>query len=674
MPTGKPINYVLPPGIERVIDPANPQLLQLNEQSLVLRAVDLEETTARAAYKNLNMDFRNYKRLQMEVHAEALAGNPLKDDDLSLFIRLGSDYNYNYYEYEIPLSLTKPGVYSSDHESDRLLVWPEANQLNLSLEAFTDLKLKRNDEMRQANSTVSLTQEYPMPDGNRTIKIKGNPNLGNVEVMMVGIRYNKKDQNNYGPRSVEVWLNELRLFLTFEEGGGWAAQGRVTARLADLGSVIFAGRTRTAGFGSIDKKVNERAMDDLTEVDVSANLELGKFFPEKAQVRIPLYVGYSQSKSNPKYNPLDPDIKMKDALNMAGSKAERDSIKQIAQDLVTRKSINFTNVKVDRSSKSGKPKIYDPTNFSVTYSYNEMTKRSINIAESLDKNYRGLFSYNFNGRPEVYEPFKNSKVLNNNILRLIRDFNISPLPSQFSFRTDIWRHYNEVQLRNISNPNMIIPRTYNKDFIWNRYVDLRYNLTRSLEMDFSSENTARIDEPEGRINRHDDDYAIKKDSILENLFNLGRPTLYHHMFSVNYMVPINKMPLLDWTMLTARYQGMYDWQAGPVTNKSVVLGNVIENSRQVQLTGMLNMVTLYNKIGFLKDINQKYGTSSRQMQRMQRSQQTQQGQQTPQRQTTAPEKGKDCSEDQRSTIHHRECQVKGQYTQVYFSQVEYPEC
>ena len=635
----KPIHYVLPPGIERVIDPANPQLRQLNEQSLVLRTIDLEEGDAKAAYKNLSMDFRNYKRLLMEVHAEAISGYPLKNNDLSLFVRIGSDYNYNYYEYEIPLSLTDPnGSYKSENEADRLAVWPDANRLDLSLEEFTNLKLKRNEEMRKANPTASLTEPYPMVDGNRIISVKGNPNLGNVEVMMVGIRNSKKDANNYGPKSIEVWLNELRLS-DFDESGGWAATGRVTARLADLGSVILAGSHRTAGFGSIDKKVNERAMDDLTTFDLSANLELGKFFPEKSKIQIPLYVGYSQSKSNPKYNPLDPDIKMKDALSMAGSKAERDSIKFLAQDVVTRKSINFTNVKIDRISKSGKPKFYDPANFSLTYSYNEMVKRNVNVEQNLDKNYRGLFSYNYNGRPNTIEPFKNVKLLKGKVFQLFRDFNFYPTPSQFTFRTDIWRHYNEIQLRNLSNPNMIIPRTFNKDFIWNRYIDLRYNLTRSFELDFSSQNTARIDEPEGRINRHDDDYAQKKDSILTNLFNLGRPTLYHHIINANYMVPINKLPLLDWTSLSARYQGMYDWQAGPVTDKSVVLGNTIENSRQVQLNGQLNMVTLYNRVGFLREINNKYGTSSRQQQRVTRSRQTQGqqgGTQAQQRPVNAP--------------------------------------
>ena len=636
----KPINYVLPPGIDRVIDPNNAQLRQLNEQSLVLQAIDLEEGDARATYKNLSMDFRNYKRLQLEVHAEAIKNYPLKDNELTAFIRIGSDYNYNYYEYEVPLSLTPEGSYKSDNDADRLAVWPDANRINLQLDSFTNVKLARDAALRQANTTASLTVPYSVLNGTRKVSVKGNPNLGNVEVMMMGIRYNKKDVNNYGPRSVEVWFDELRLS-DFDESGGWAATGRISARLADLGSLIIAGSHRSVGFGSIDKKVNQRAMDDLTSVDVSTNLELGKFFPEKAKVRIPLYLGYSNSVSNPKYNPLNPDIRMSDALNTAGSKAARDSLKRLVQDVTTRKSINLTNVKIDRSSKSGKPKFYDPANFSLTYSYSETLKHDIDTEENLDKTYRGLFSYNFNSRPKAIEPFKNSKLLKNNIFKLIRDFNLSPLPSQISFRTDIYRHYNEIQLRNIANPNMIIPRTYNKDFTMNRYFDLRFNLTSSLQIDFSNQNTSRIDEPAGRINRNDDDYTIKRDSILKNLFHLGRPILYHHTINVNYMVPINKLPMLDWTSLSARYQGMYDWKVGPVTADTVKLGNEIENSRQVQVNGQLNLVMLYNKVNFLKEINQKYGTSSRQLQRQQRPKPGQPAQKQPtQKQQPGSEKEK----------------------------------
>lgn len=617
-----PVNYILPPGTDRVIDPASPQLLQLNEQSMVLRAIDLEEGESKAAYKTLSMDFRNYKKIKMDVHAEAITGSMLKNNELSLFMRIGSDYYNNYYEYEVPLSLTDPGNYTSDSEADRYLVWPDTNRIDLTLKTLTDLKLERNEMIRQANSGVSLTDVYSIVKGTRTIKIKGNPNLGNVEVMMIGIRYKDKDANNYGPRSVEVWTNELCL-TGLNESGGWAASGRVTTRLADLGSVIVAGSYKSVGWGSIDQKVNERSMEDLGQIDVAANLELGKFFPEKAQVKIPMYYGYSKSVSNPKYNPLDPDITMKESLSNAGSKAERDSIKQLAQDLVVRKSINFTNVKVDKTSKSGKPKIYDPTNFSATYSYSKVFERNVNTEFNVEKTYRGLFSYNFNNRPDVYEPFKNSKVLKGKLLRPIRDFNISLMPSQISYRMDLYRYYNETQLRNVTNPNLIVSPTYDKDFTLNNYFDLRYNLTRSFEFDFSSQKTSRIDEPAGRINRNDDDYAVKRDSILTNLLNMGRPTLYHHLINANYTVPINKLPMLDWTSMSVRYQGMYDWEAGSITDKSVVLGNVIENSRQTMVSGQLNMTTLYNKVGFLREINQKYGTSSKQQQRMTRARQAQ---------------------------------------------------
>jgi len=377
-------------------------------------------------------------------------------------------------------SLTQPGRYSSENEADRYEVWPDTNRVDLALEILTNLKLQRNEELRKANSGVSLSQVYSILNGIRTVSIKGNPNLGNVEVMMLGIRYKDKDANNYGLKSIEVWLNELSL-TGLNEGGGWAANGRVTARLADLGTVIVAGSYKTVGFGSINQKVNERSMADLSQIDVAANLELGKFFPEKAQVKIPMYYGYSRSVSNPKYNPVDADITMKDALSNAGSKAAKDSIKNLAQDLVVRKSLNFTNVKVDKTNKSGKPRFYDPTNFSATYAYSKVNRRDVNTEFNVEKTYRALFTYNFNNRPVTYEPFKNAKLLKSNVFRLIRDFNISPMPSQFTFRTDLYRYYNETQLRNVANPNLIVSPTFNKDFIWNRYVDLRYNLTRSLE-------------------------------------------------------------------------------------------------------------------------------------------------------------------------------------------------
>jgi cell surface protein SprA len=76
---------------------------------MVLRVRDLADGDARATYKNVRLDMRQYRRLKMEVHAEALIGQPLLDDEVTVFIRLGSDYKGNFYEYEIPLKLTPYG-------------------------------------------------------------------------------------------------------------------------------------------------------------------------------------------------------------------------------------------------------------------------------------------------------------------------------------------------------------------------------------------------------------------------------------------------------------------------------------------------------------------------------------------------------------------------------------
>ncbi len=610
----EPVNYILPPGIDRVIDPANPQLRQLNEQSMVLKVTGLEQGDARAAYKSIYMDFRRYKRLKLEVHAEEMEEYPLEDDELTFFVRLGSDYNYNYYEYEIPLKLTPADRYNGNIEADRYIVWPDENRIDIPLELFTNAKLNRNDQIRSAGATLTLQDVYEevhegWNSGKNLVKVKGSPNLGNVEVIMMGVRNKRKDLNT-GPKSVEVWANELRL-TDFDESGGWAANGRVTARLADLGSITFAGRTHSEGFGAISENMNSRAQDNLNEFDISSSLDLGRFFPEKAGVRIPMYYGYSQSVSTPKYNPLEPDIELDQSLDRLETKHERDSIKFISQDVITRKSINFNNVKIEPQKEKTKTHLWDPENFAVSYSYNETFKRDINTEYNLSKMYRGMFSYNYSSRPKLVEPFSKVPFLKKGPLKIIGDFNFYPLPTQISFRSELYRLYHETQTRNVTNPQLILPATFEKDFLLNRYLDIRYDVTRSLKVDFSSNNTSRIDEPEGRLNRHDDQYQMKKDSILSNLWDLGRPTLYGHNFNVNYSVPINRIKFLNFMTGTVRYQGTYNWNAGPITADTIRLGNTVQNSENWQLTGNMNLQSLYNKVPYFNQLNQKFKRTGR---------------------------------------------------------------
>jgi cell surface protein SprA len=602
-------NYVLPPGVDRVIDPTNPQLRQLNEQSMVLRVSNIDDGDARAAYKSLNLDMRQYKKLKMFVHAEQLKNEILKDEDLRIFIRLGTDYKDNYYEYEIPLIVSDKG------DEDRHAAWPEENEIEIVLDDLIQIKMARNEELRKANSTLAINSVFSIFKGKKRLTVRGNPNLSNVKTVMIGVR-NPSKQNNIispddgMPKSGEIWVNELRL-TDFKEDGGWAAKARLSARLADFGTVNLAGSISTPGFGSIEKKVNERSKEEIIDYDLSTNLDLGKFFSEKAQVSIPVYAGYAEGFINPEYNPLEPDVPLSVALDNAASKEERDSIKNIAQDYTQRKSINFTNVKVNKQSE--KPRIYDPANFSVSYAYNELFSRDINTELFIQKNYRGGINYNYITRPTNVTPFRKSKALNNKAFAIIKDFNFYYLPTSFSFRTDMSRNYQEIKTRNINNPNNIIEPSFNKDFVWNRYYDLKYDLSRSLKLEYSAQNTSRIDEPYGMVDKQRDreSYEHWKDSVWNNILNFGRNTQFNQNLNVTYNIPINKIPLLDWINASARYNGTYNWDASPILKTTdIQLGNTIRNSRTYQLNGQANLMTLYNKAGFLKKINQKYSSDA----------------------------------------------------------------
>lgn len=208
----QPVNYVIPPGISRVIDPGQDQVLQNNEQALAITVKNLASGDARAVYKNTTLDLRRYKHLQMFAHANSLPGdNTLEDGQTSLFLRLGSDYKNNFYEYEIPLAITPEKQYAQS-EAGAKEVWPESNMLDIDLSLLTSAKKNRNKQKALGlASYVELYSEYDPDKPNNKISVMGNPSLGEVRTIMIGIRNNSR-----AVKSVEVWANELRLHTHIE--------------------------------------------------------------------------------------------------------------------------------------------------------------------------------------------------------------------------------------------------------------------------------------------------------------------------------------------------------------------------------------------------------------------------------------------------------------------------
>ncbi|MCI6160170.1 MAG: cell surface protein SprA, partial [Prevotella sp.] len=399
----EPVNYVLPPGIRRGQDPSQPQLVENNEQALSMVVRNLSNGESKAVYKNTSLDMRQYKRMQMFVHANAMQQNVtnLQDNQLAVFIRMGSDYKSNYYEYEIPLKLTAPkNNYNRYSLSDQRLVWPEDNMLDVPLSVFTHVKKLRNVAKAEGRASYNrVFSTYVEEKPNNKISIVGNPTLGEIKTMIIGVRNLSADI-----KSGEVWVNELRL-KEYNNEGGWAAQGALNMQLSDVGSLNLSGRITTEGFGGLEDGVAQRSKDNYSTYSATANIELGKFFPDKAKVSAPLYYSVTQEESRPKYNPLDTDMKLQDALDAVGSKHERDSIESIAVTKTRNTNFSLSNVRVGITTKRH-PMPYDPGNFSFSYSHSHRNTRGETTVYENEDNWRGTMNYSYTPVYKTFEPFK----------------------------------------------------------------------------------------------------------------------------------------------------------------------------------------------------------------------------------------------------------------------------
>lgn len=610
-----PVNYVLPPGVSRQTDPGQAQLVPLNEQAMVLRVHNLSPKDARAVYKNTTYDMRNYKRFQMFVHAEAMEEDPnLRSGDLTCFVRLGTDLKNNYYEYEIPLALTEPGMYNNDNENDRYKVWPAANYFDFPFKVLTDAKTERNKAKRAGNTNVGNTIPYVIYDEangkpQNRITVLGNPTLQEVECIMIGIRNNGVEMS-----SGEVWVNEMRLS-EFNEQGGVAAMANASLAISDIAQLNVAGQLETAGYGSIESNVLSRNMENNYQLSVSAAMEVGRLFPEKAKLQIPVYVAYSTNTSSPDYNPFDTDIKMADALEMMDTKEERDSLKLMSNTVMESTNFSVTNLKVNVKSKK-KDMFYDPANFSISASYNKQHEHSPEIEKNVTTDQKGSFNYAYSFNPKPWEPFKNAEKVKK--VKLINELNFYYLPQSWGFNTNMHRTFSHMKLRDFNaDPTAKMDLTYSKDFTWDRNFDFKYDLTKNMKFTFQTAMNSTVDE--GTFTKEiideyhftNDYYEAWKDTIQRSLAKWGAPYTYQQVFTASWNVPFNRIPYVEALSATASYNANYNWARTTSTQTDQDLGNTISSVQSWQIDGGINFETLYGKSKYWKNMTQKYTNTRR---------------------------------------------------------------
>ena len=607
-----PVNYVLPPGIRREQDPTQPQLVESNEQALNIVVDNMANGESKAVYKNSSVDLRQYKRLEMFVHANALEQNitELKNKELAVFIRLGSDYKNNFYEYLIPLDLTEPGHYDRYSGADCRAVWPENNMLNIPLEIFTKAKKERN-KAKSADPTsygYSIPYLYVDPENpNNTVTVMGNPSLGEVKTMMIGVR-NLTAQ----PKSGEVWINELRL-KEYNNNGGWAAQGKLNVQMSDLGMINLTGKYLTEGFGGLEQGVAERSKDDYSTYTMTTNVELGKFFPDKAKVSAPVYYTVTKEKKKPKYNPLDTDMRLDDALESASDKFERDSVDNIAVTRTTTTNLALSNWRVGVATKRH-PMPYDPANFSFSYSHSHSHSQGETTVYENEDQWRGSINYTYTPVYKAWEPFKGMLAKSKSKwFDILKRFGLNWMPQNVTFNTEMTRQYRELQERDMENlGGSQLPATFASQFLWNRHFTLRWDLTKNLHMTFQSATNAEIEEPYVQVNKdlYPTEYEAWKDSVWTSIKHMGTPLDYQQTFNASYQIPINLIPIFDWINSDASFNSSYKWVRGSVDEQGFSYGNNISNNRQLSLNGSFSLEKLYNHVPFLKKANERFNKSS----------------------------------------------------------------
>lgn len=590
--------YVIPPGLDRDRDNTTYLNRRVNEQSLQICVENLEDKDARAVYKNVSYDLINYGRMKMFFHAEAFKGDNVQDDQVTAFLRFGTDFTDNYYEIEVPLKVT-PRNLTMSGDALRRAVWPLENEIDISINELLGLKSARN--RAGLNELIPYTSKSN--NGQYNLSIKGRPDISTILTMMIGIR--NPESQDVAPKSVCIWANELRV-TDFDSNPGWAANARMSVKLADLGNFTASTRYNSIGFGSIQQRISERARAETFQYDLSANINLDKFMrSDITGLKVPVFASYEQTRITPQFDPLDPDVPLEASLLTFNTTEERSDYRRLVEDRTTRRSLNFTNVRKEKVNKESLSMPYDISNFSLSYAYADQISSSINTESLVRKTQSGGVAYTYSPKGISIEPFKSKGLFESPYLKLIKDINFSPIPNNFSARADLNRTFMKTQLYNDRLTTDGIQPFYERLFTFNRTYNFRWNLSKGLALDYSARANAIIDETDGIIDG-DINTAEERNYVWQQVYSMGRMRNYSQDISANYKLPLDKFPMTDWLSADLRYAVGYNWVAGSLNQNDSLgnfFGNSIQNKSEQTVTGKIDMVRLYNKVDYLKKIN-----------------------------------------------------------------------
>lgn len=603
-----PIPYVMPPGVQREQVYVNNTVINENEQSLLLTVggTGLEVDDSRGVFKNVSIDMRQYKNLNMFVHAESLPsdeGDPLKDHEIAAFVRIGNDLTENFYQLELPLDVTLPGSTSAD------AIWPVQNNISVPTEMLTQLKIKARSHIFAPGEIFYMTAKELDPTSTSILRlgIRGNPNLGYVRNMMLGIMNNTEnpmegDDLNRKPVVGTVWFDEFRMS-DMDNKGGMAGVLNLDTNFADFANVSLAGRMSTIGFGAVEEDAQQRSREDILQYNILTNFNLGQLLPKRWAITFPFNFGYGQETATPEYDPYNQDILLDQVLDYAETQEEKDLITNRAVDFTKRTSINFIGIKKERTENQ-KPHIYDPENLTLSYAYNQVDKHNYEIESYTDQKIVTNADYTYAFQPKPVEPLKNNQFFKkSDYWKLLSEFNFNYLPNNINFNTSIDRQYNKQLFRQTDIVGIPPSALYKRNYLFNYQYGFNYNLSRAIKINYNVSSSNIIT---NYLNENND--PINDVTLWSNYWDPGQANAHSQQFVLNWDIPIDKIPVFKFIKATYSYTGDYSWLKSSFAMSNIEsdgqvynLGNTIQNANAQKLNTTFNMDLFYKYIGLSRD-------------------------------------------------------------------------
>ncbi|WP_448947446.1 hypothetical protein, partial [Lachnoanaerobaculum sp.] len=127
--------------------------------------------------------------------------------------------------------------------------------------------------------------------------------------------------------------------------------------------------------------------------------------------------------------------------------------------------------------------------------------------------------------------------------------------------------------------------------------NLGFNFTKSLKMDINSYTRT--------LNDHISVNGMNNRSIFRDLFRAGRPVLYNHKVQLNYKLPFEHFPYLEFINAEVGYGFQYNWLARSTVLSQQDLGNLAQNNNNTMATASVNIPNLFSKFKYFQKLEEK---------------------------------------------------------------------